>query len=60
MNEEEKREEIIQAIADMLRVSPFTFEFKVKKKPQGIKIVRECKQEELNEMLKTAAEKQKS
>lgn len=59
MTQDEKREEVIQAIADMLRVSSFTFEYKVKKKPQGLKVVREVTQEELDEILKNAAGKQK-
>lgn len=33
MTTEEKREQTIQGLADMLRTSPFQMEFKVKKKP---------------------------
>jgi hypothetical protein len=43
--EEETREQLIEQIADMLRNEPFTFEFKVCKKPKGIKIIYEVTQE---------------
>ena len=54
---DEKREEVIKNITEMLRRNPFTFEFKVKKRPQGIKVIYEVTQEELNAMM-AAAEKQ--
>ena len=54
---DEKREEVIQNITEMLRRNPVTFEFKVKKRPQGIKVIYEVTQEELNAMM-AAAEKQ--
>ena len=54
---EEAREQVIQNITEMLRRNPFTFEFKVKKRPQGIKVIYEVTQEELNVMM-AAAEKQ--
>ena len=59
MDQEEKREQVVQNITDMLRRNPFTFEFKVKKKPQGIKVIYEVTQEEMNSMMDKAAEKQK-
>lgn len=37
-------------VADLMRRSPFTFEFKVKKKPAGIKVVYELTQEEMDYM----------
>lgn len=49
--EEEQREKLIQKIADFLRERPFSFEFKVKKKPQGIKIIYEVTQEHLQLMM---------
>lgn len=52
MTTQEKREQVIQDIADQLRCNPFTFEFKVVNKPQGIKVIREVTQEELNALLK--------
>ena len=54
MTQEEQRERVIQDIADMLRRNPFTCEFKVKKKPTGIKVIYEVTQEQLNEMMNEA------
>ena len=51
LEEEQQRERVIQGITEMLKINPFTFEFKVKKKPKGIKVVYEVKQEQLNEMM---------
>jgi len=56
---EEAREQMIQNITEMLRRNTFTFEFKVKKKPQGIKVIYEVTQEELNTMMQQAAKKNK-
>lgn len=56
---EEKREQVIQNITGLLRRNPFTFEFKVKKKPQGIKVIYEVTQEELSRMMNNAAKKHK-
>lgn len=54
MTQEEQREVVIQIIADMLRRNPFTSEFKVKKKPTGIKVIYEVTQEQLDEMMNQA------
>lgn len=51
LEEEQQRERVIQGITEMLKVNPFTFEFKVKKKPAGIKVIYEVTQEQLNEMI---------
>ena len=48
----EKREEVISNIADMLRVTSFTFEFVVKEKPEGIKIICEVTQENMEAIVK--------
>ena len=56
MAQDEKREQVIQNIADMLRTKPFTFEFKVKKNPKGIKVIYEVSQEELEELLNSLYE----
>lgn len=50
MNEQEKREEVIQAIAEMLRNVGFTFEYVVKKKPAGIKIIYEVTQAQMDSL----------
>lgn len=52
MAQDEKRERVIQNIADMLRTNPFTFEFKVKKNPKGIKVIYEVTQGEMDAMLR--------
>ena len=49
---DEKREAVIQHVADMLRENPFQFEFKVVKKPKGIRIINEVAKEELDELMK--------
>lgn len=51
MTTEEEREQIIQDLADKLRTSPFRVEFKVKKRPAGIKIIFEVTQEEMDACL---------
>ena len=58
MTPEEKREHVIQGVANLLRCNSFTFEYKVKKKPQGIKVIFEVTQETMDMMLKKAAEKE--
>lgn len=60
MAQDEKREQVIQNIADMLRTKPFTFEFKVKKNPKGIKVIYEVTQDEMDAMMKKAAEEHKA
>ena len=54
---DEKREQIIQSLADMLRTSPFQVELKVKKKPAGIKVVIEVTQEQMDRMTKQVIDK---
>ena len=48
---EEKREQAIQAVADMMRNYGFNLEFKVKKKPQGVKVIIEVTQEQMDAMM---------
>lgn len=52
MTAEEKREQAIQGLADMLRTSPFQVEFKVKKKPAGIKVIIEVTRKQMEGMAK--------
>ena len=59
MTDEEKREQTIQVLADMLRTSPFQVEFKVKKKPDGIKVIIEVTQEQMDGIAKQTLEKTK-
>lgn len=57
MTQEEKREQVIQGLADMMRRMPFQTEFKVKKKPTGIKVTIEVTQEEMDMILNQTIEK---
>ena len=59
MTVEGKTEQVIQQIAELLRNNPFTFEFKVKKKPQGIKVIYEMTQEEMDAIVRGAAKERK-
>lgn len=59
MTTDEKREQTIQGLADMLRVSPFQVEFKVKKRPQGIKFIIEVTQEQMNSTVESLIQKMK-
>lgn len=58
MTTEEKREQAIQLISDLLRATPFTFEYKVKKRPSGIKIIYEITQDEMNAMIENIANRE--
>lgn len=57
MTPEELREQAIQNVANSLRNQPFSVEFKVKKKPKGIKIIYEVTKEELDILMRKAAER---
>lgn len=57
MTKEEKREKVIEGIADLLRCSSFSFEYRVKKKPQGIKVISEVTQEQLDAIMANVKEK---
>ena len=57
MKQEERREQAIQDVAELLRRTPFKVEFKVKKKPEGVKVILEVTQEEMNAMTQNAANK---
>lgn len=56
---DEKREQTIQGIADMLQITPFQVVFKVKKRPQGIKVVIEVTQEQMNATMESLKQKMK-
>lgn len=55
----EKREQAIHGIADMLRTTPFQVEFKVKKRPQGIKVIIEVTQEQMDATVESMKQKMK-
>lgn len=52
MKEEETCEQVIQGIVELLKSNPFSVEFKVKKKPAGIKVIYEVTREEMDELMK--------
>ena len=55
MAQEEQREQVIQNITGLLRTNPFSFEFKVVKKPKGIKVIIEVTQEQMDDITKNVA-----
>lgn len=59
MTTEEKREQVIQGLTDLLQITPFTMEYKVKKKPQGIKVIIEVTQEQMEALAKQVIEQRK-
>lgn len=59
MTQEEKGDAAINQVAQLLKVNPFSMEFKVVKKPKGIKIIYEVTQEEMDTIIKMQKEKGK-
>ena len=59
MTNEERREQTIQGVANMMRTTSFQVEFKVKKKPAGIKVIIEVTQEQMDGITKQTLEKAK-
>lgn len=57
MTTEEKREQVIQGLTGLLQSTPFTVEYKVKKKPAGIKVIIEVTQEQMEALAKQVIEK---
>lgn len=55
MTPERQREKAIRSVTEMLWKYPFKLEYKVKKKPQGIKVIFEVTQEHMNIMIANAA-----
>lgn len=55
--QEEMREQAIQNVAQLLRNNPFNVEFKVVKKPKGIKVIYEVTQEEMDIIVQQAKER---
>ena len=51
------RQQVIESITGMLQTTPFTFEFKVVKKPKGIKIIHEVTQEEMDALTQQVVER---
>ena len=59
MTAEEKREQVIQGLTNLLKYTSFTVGYKVKKKPQGIKVIIEVTQEQMESLAKQVIEKRK-
>lgn len=59
MTDEEKTEQAIKALTSMLETTPFSVEFKVKKKPAGIKVIIEVTQEQMDGIAKQTLDKTK-
>lgn len=57
MTKEIARQKVIENITGMLQTTPFTFEFKVVKKPKGIKIIHEVTQEEMDALTQQVVER---
>lgn len=55
--EELQRETVIHNIVGLLRSNPFSFEFKVVKKPKGIKVIYEVTQDEMNTIMEMSKKK---
>ena len=56
MTTEEKREQVIQGLTGLLQSTQFTVEYKVKKKPKGVKIIIEVTQEQMEALAKQVIE----
>lgn len=54
MTPERQREKAIRSVTELLWIYHFKLEYKVKKKPQGIKVIIEVTQESMDFMLQHA------
>ena len=54
MTTEDKKEQVVQKIADLMRTSSFSVEYRVKKKPKGIKVIIEVTEEQMNYVVEQA------
>lgn len=57
---DEQRDQIIQGLVKILESMPFTLEFKVKKKPAGVKIIYELTQEEMDAIAENQAKERRA
>ena len=60
MTQEEQREQVIQSLANMMRTTAFTSEFKVVKKPKGIKVIIEVTKEQMDTIMEQMAKKRQT
>ena len=59
MARKEEREQVIQGLTNLLQSTTFTVEYKVKKKPAGIKVIIEVTQEQMEALAKQVIEQRK-
>ena len=57
---DEQRDQFIQGLVKILESTPFTLEFKVKKKPAGVKIIYELTQEEMDAIVENQAKERRA
>lgn len=51
MTRDQKIDALVDQLGKMMHYTPFSIEYKVKKKPQGIKIIFEITQEEMDVLM---------
>lgn len=51
MTQEEQRKKAVEHIIGLIENNPFTFEFKVMKRPKGIRVIYEITQEEMDALI---------
>lgn len=56
MGNEKQRELLIESLVDLLKHTPFSLEYVVKKNPKGIKVSIEVTKEQLDEIMAEAIE----
>lgn len=56
--QDEIREKVINGIAALLWINDFTFEYKVVKKPKGIRVICEVTQGQVDAMMKEMTKQQ--
>ena len=59
MANDEQREKVIAEIANLLRRNQFSVEFKVVKKPKGVKIIYEVTKDMMDKMMQAQNQKNK-
>jgi len=60
MTSEEVRNQAVAHITELLQSNPFSLEFKVAKKPKGIRVIYEITQEEMDALVKQSPGKHKT
>lgn len=59
-DQDQKKEEIIQVIAESMRSHGFSVEYKVCKKPEGIKVVFEVTQDQMDHLVNHFRQRKKT